>query len=181
MIKPLLLYPNRLLVGDNDFVDISLEEELTTWITDLIDTVRAYNAEGLAAPQIGINKRLFVIRENDTDYTVCINPRISAVSTELTDSTEGCLSFPGVNETLKRFNSIHVEYYDSNGSLQIRELVGLPAVAFQHELDHLNKVLFIEHMGALQKRLALKKLEKVKKQALLQRNRLQAILKQRDS
>jgi peptide deformylase len=138
-----------------------------------------YRAEGLAANQVGELVRMFVIRDAVTEeYITCINPEILASKTDLLDSKEGCLSFPGVNETVKRSEAIHVRYQDEGGQVQEVWFTGVNAVAFQHELDHLNGILFTKHMGKLQKRMALKKLAKVQRHGKRQFKQMQKILAQ---
>lgn len=151
------------------------DDRIVQLSVDLTETAKMHNAEGLAAIQIGVLYQAFVIKDGD-EFITCINPEIIEASSETVNSKEGCLSFPGVNETVKRAAEIHVKYKDENGAEHTRWLVGVPAVAFQHELDHLKGVLFIDHMGKLQKHLALKKLQKVNRRTKIQMENIQKML-----
>jgi len=160
-IKEILHYPNPILKQQTDPVEI-FDEGIAQLSADLRDTAKAFRAEGLAANQIGALYSMFVIRDFESqEYITCINPQILAVHTDQVDSNEGCLSFPGVLERLKRAESVRVTYQDEGGLVTERWLSGITSVAFQHELDHLQGKLFIDRMGNLQKRLALKRLDKV--------------------
>lgn len=161
-IKPILQYPNRLLAQAAEPITV-FDETVAKLSADLRETAKAFAAEGLAATQVGELVRMFVIKDQATnEYITCINPVITAINLVADlDSLEGCLSFPGVNEKIKRHSSIRVTYQDEGGAETSRVLADVNAVAFQHELDHLNGIVFTAHMGQLQKRLALKRLTKV--------------------
>ena len=172
--KEILRFPNNKLMVAADPVEV-FDEKMTQLSADLQETAGVYNAEGLAANQVGVLYRVFVIRDNK-EYVTCFNPSILGMSTELVDSLEGCLSFPGVNETIKRAESVHVSYQNEGGEEQNRWLSGVAAVAFQHELDHLNGVVFTDHMGKLQKHLAMKKLDKVNRRLNAQTKNVKKML-----
>lgn len=163
-IKEILHYPHPMLKAKTEPVEV-FGDTVSTLSADLRDTAKAFRAEGLAANQIGSTYSMFVIRDSDTqEYVTCINPKILAVQPDQeVDSNEGCLSFPGLLERLKRAAYVQVSYQDEGGAVTERWLSGINAVAFQHELDHLNGKLFIDHMGPTQKRLAIKRLAKVSK------------------
>ena len=103
-----------------------------------------YDADGvgLAAPQLGINKRIFVMdcsrEDEDKDCIIVINPKIEHQSKELGSYKEGCLSIPGITEEISRPKIIQVVYQDLNGGVQRASYDGLWSTCFQHELDHLN-------------------------------------------
>lgn len=160
-IKEILHYPHPMLSRSTDPVTV-FDESISTLSADLRETAKMFNAEGLAATQVGEAVRMFVIKDGD-DYITCVNPDILSVKKELTNSNEGCLSFPGVHENIKRFDAVHVRYQDESGQETVRWLSGVPAVAFQHERDHLNGIVFTAHMGKLQRHMALKRLAKVSK------------------
>ena len=121
-------------------------------IDDLVDTVRAADGAGLAAPQIGVPLRVFVveIRAGNPRYpykppfplTVCVNPVVTPVGDETYPSYEGCLSIPGLRGRLERHAEVLVEFSDRDGNAQELRVAGLTAGTFQHELDHLDGVLF---------------------------------------
>lgn len=121
------------------------------WIEDLIDTMRAADGAGLAANQIGIPYRLFVMEVNDNPrypykppipLTVVINPEIEFLSDETFPSNEGCLSVPQIRATVERHVEIAVSYRDRRGTKRSREVRGYSACTWQHEYDHLNGILF---------------------------------------
>ena len=97
------------------------------------------NGIGLAAPQVGISKRVFVMLVHGR-FRACFNPEITKISNVLTNYDEGCLSFPGEQCTILRPDWITVIYYDADGTAVEDTLVGLEARCFQHELDHLNGI-----------------------------------------
>ena len=94
---------------------------------------------GLAANQCGERVRMFIMLI-DGEFWECFNPEITEHSTDLTEFNEGCLSFKGEYVIIKRPSKISVKYYDSEGTLYVEQLEGLPARCFQHELDHLNGI-----------------------------------------
>ncbi|MEB3287552.1 MAG: peptide deformylase [Vampirovibrionales bacterium] len=120
-------------------------------VEDMFDTMYAYNGCGLAAPQVGVSKRIFVLDcstdENPMPQMVFINPVISK-KTGAVVSREGCLSFPGVYTDVKRYKSVVVRYMDLKGKQQqmVVEDGSLLCRAIQHELDHLDGVLFVDHV-----------------------------------
>lgn len=176
-IKNILQFPNSMLAQSADLV-VVFDEKIAELSADLRETAKAFNAEGLAATQVGALYRMFVIKDHTTnEYITCINPVITTiqVSPDL-DSVEGCLSFPGVYEKVKRHSSIRVSYQDEGGVETDRTLSEVNAVAFQHELDHLNGIVFTAHMGKLQKHLALKKLEKTKRLMKRQSQQIEAMM-----
>jgi peptide deformylase len=123
---------------------------------------------GLAATQVGINLRIFVIdtaaEDEPSDLRVFINPEI--LTTDGAQSwTEGCLSFPGVTEEIKRAERVRARALGRDGNPFELEADGLLAVAIQHETDHLNGVLFIDKLSALKKRMMSRKLAKAQKES----------------
>ena len=94
---------------------------------------------GLAANQCGERVRMFIMLI-DGEFWECFNPEIAEFSADLTEFNEGCLSFKGESCIIKRPSAINVKYYDSEGTLHVERLEGLPARCFQHELDHLNGI-----------------------------------------
>lgn len=114
---------------------------------EMVKFMRDQNGIGLAAPQIGIRKRLFVMEINGQVYH-CFNPRILEFGNELEVLSEGCLSFPGEECTIKRPKEITVSYTDEQGiTNKVEKLTGLAARCFQHELDHLNGVTMQQRLG----------------------------------
>lgn len=167
-IREILVYPDKRLLVKTELVvpteDGKFQPEVLAICEDMKETVKAYEAEGLAATQLGSDVRAFVIKtRDDLDYMVCINPAMIGIMSECASTmTEGCLSFPSVNEAISRYSDIRVRFTKETGETIEEDLSGVRAIAFQHELDHLNGVLFIDQMGSTQKYLALKKLNKLK-------------------
>jgi len=169
-IKPILTHPNPKLREKS--VEIP-EEEITgedtkQLITDMKDTIVAYGAQGLAAVQIGVLKRLFVTVADDEDYRVYINPVLSFEYPDKAMNTEGCLSFPGVLELVKRYEEVNIEAFNEEGKKFQLSADELSAVAIQHEYDHLDGVLFIDHMSRLKKKYILKRVSKLRKQGRIE-------------
>lgn len=123
---------------------------------------------GLAAPQVGISQRFFIIdlmEEERNNPRIFINPEITFFSTEENTYKEGCLSLPDQFEEVIRPSSIKVRFKNENFDDQEIEADGLLATCIQHELDHLNGVLFVDHLSRLKKEMILKRLTKRKKTA----------------
>lgn len=126
-------------------------EEVQTWITDMIDTMRHANGAGISANQVGIPHRIFVmeITENPRypykpkmPLTIVINPEISYLSDKKFTSNEGCLSVPNMRANVERHLEISVSYYDEKGVHQTLIINGYSACTWQHEYDHLDGILF---------------------------------------
>ena len=169
-VKKILLYPDPLLLMRSAKISI-FDKNLVNLSKDLIDTMYDADGVGLAAPQIGINKRIFVMdcssENEEKDCRVVINPEIEHASEELGSYKEGCLSIPGITEEISRPKVIKVLYQDVNGVLQRDTYDDLWSICFQHELDHLNGKLFIDHLRPMKKILVknrMKKSSKKKKQ-----------------
>lgn len=134
----------------------SLEEpETQSFIDDLIETMRHYNGAGLAAPQVLDSRRIVAIEVSsnprypykpDIPLTVLVNPEIEPLTDETFDNNEGCLSVPNLRGVTQRFVRIGVTALDRQGRRVEKEVRGLSAVTFQHEVDHLNGKLFIDRV-----------------------------------
>jgi peptide deformylase len=110
---------------------------------EMLRFMRANNGIGLAANQLGMAKRLFVM-EVDGIARICFNPSVNVESTELVTMEEGCLSFPGAKVTITRPESVTVSYQKADGDVVAAVLEGMEARCFQHELDHLNGTTMIK-------------------------------------
>ena len=165
-VKKILLYPDPLLLMRSAKINI-FDKNLVNLSKDLIDTMYDADGVGLAAPQIGINKRIFVMdcssENEEKDCRVVINPEIEHASEELGSYKEGCLSIPGITEEISRPKVIEVLYQDINGVLQRNTYDDLWSICFQHELDHLNGKLFIDHLRPMKKILVKNKIKKSSK------------------
>jgi peptide deformylase len=132
------------------------DPDTQTLVEDLIDTMRYYNGAGLAAPQVMASRRIVVIEVNsnprypykpDIPLTVLVNPEIEPLGDETFANNEGCLSVPGFRGVTDRFVRIGVRALDRHGQAIEREVKGLSAVTFQHEVDHLNGTLFLDRVA----------------------------------
>ena len=122
------------------------DEHLKQMVEDVFETMYKYNGVGLAAPQIGILKRVLVIDTGEEGEKLeMINPTITKLEKEVILS-EGCLSFPNVFGNVRRYNYTEAEYMTKDGEKKIIKAEGLLAQAIQHEIDHLNGVLFIDQV-----------------------------------
>ena len=123
---------------------------------------------GLAAPQVGEALRLVVLdlqKQDQPDPLVLVNPEIMAASTELATREEGCLSLPGHYAEVARPARVRVRYHDLAGAKREIESDGLLATCLQHELDHLDGVLFVDHLSPLKRNMILRKITKETKRA----------------
>jgi peptide deformylase len=159
-IRTILHYPDPRLRQPGAKVE-RITAELRQLVDDMAETMYAAPGVGLAATQIGERVQLFVVdcaaEGEPSDFRVFINPEILA--TEGTQTfDEGCLSFPGAREEIDRAAKVRVRAQDCDGKWFELEAEGLLAVAIQHEYDHLQGVLMIDHLGALKKRLLHRKM-----------------------
>jgi peptide deformylase len=162
MVRTILHYPDKRLREPGKKVE-AFTPELNALIDDMAETMYAAPGVGLAAPQIGEPLQLFIIDIADEDepseLQVFVNPEIVEATGELSWQ-EGCLSFPGITEEIDRAAHVRVRAQDRDGKTFELEAEGLLAVAIQHEFDHLQGQLMIDHMGPLKKRLTHRKMVK---------------------
>ena len=159
----LRIYPDPILKEVAKEVEV-VDNDIKLLVSNLYDTMRKYNGIGLAAPQIGINKRVCVIEFNNQSYTL-INPIILEQRGSMV-STEGCLSFPSVMLTHERPEYIKVESLNLDNNIVTYEVQGLYAHAFSHEIDHLNGITFIDFLSNLKKDYIKRKMLKIKRKYL---------------
>ena len=147
----------------------AVDDGVRTLVADMIETMYAAAGIGLAAIQVGVDRRVLVIdlqeREDEDkkpirDPRAYINPEIIAESEETTVYNEGCLSIPEQYAEVARPTSCTVRWLDEQGATHEEEMTGLLATCMQHEIDHLNGVLFIDHISRLKRSMLLKKLDK---------------------
>ncbi len=131
-------------------------------VEEMKEAMKQAAGVGLAAPQVGIAKRLFLATLDEKLY-VMINPKISPLSTDTEIREEGCLSIPGVWVDVERYVKIKLNAQDINGESVEMELEGFPARVIQHELDHLNGVLIIDRITPAERRKLAEQLEEIKK------------------
>lgn len=157
-IKDLVLYPDDVLRVQCRPVE-EITDDVRALVKDMIDTMYDAPGIGLAAPQIGSDLRICVIDTSAPDdpdnLWVLINPEIIQKEGKIVWE-EGCLSIPGVFHDVKRAESVTVRATDINGDTYEIEATGLEAVCLQHEIDHLNGVLFLDHLSRLKLRMAKK-------------------------
>jgi peptide deformylase len=127
-----------------------VDDELRRFIADLFETMYAARGVGLAANQVGAARRVAVI-DADGERLVLVNPRIVEASGKDT-AEEGCLSIPDLYGDVTRPDRVVLEALDQDGTPYQRELTGLPARAVQHEIDHLDGILFLDHLSLLKRR-----------------------------
>jgi len=177
MIYPILAYGHPILRKiakdiDNDYPD------LDKLIDEMFENMYHSNGVGLAAPQIGLSIRLFVIdaspfaefddleeenREQLKGKRVFINAHILEETGKEWDFNEGCLSVPGINEDVRRYETIKIEYFDADFNKKTEVISGILARVIQHEYDHLDGILFTDHLSSFKKRILKRKLENISK------------------
>ncbi len=137
------------------------------FMADMLETMYEAPGVGLAAPQVGVLKRIIVVdpvREGEAKQPLMMaNPEIIWASDETKLHEEGCLSLPEEYESVTRPDRIKVRYVDERNELRTIEADGILAVVIQHEMDHLEGVLFVDHISALKRNIILRRLGKIKK------------------
>ena len=140
-------------------VDNIHSPQIQNLIDNLLTTVIAANGVGIAAPQVAARDRLFIVASRPNPRypnapqmqpTAMINPQILAHSEQLVTGWEGCLSIPGIRGLVPRYQAIEVEYSDRTGKLHKQELTDFVARIFQHELDHLDGIVFVDRLQSTQ-------------------------------
>ena len=164
-IKPIITEPNKILRQKSIEVE-SVGKEEQKLMDDMLDTMYDANGIGLAAIQIGVPKRIIVMdiakNEEKRSPLYFVNPVIKIKNSELSTYEEGCLSVPNYFAEIDRPKKCDVEYLDYNGEKKILNAEGLLATCIQHEMDHLEGVLFIDYLSKLKKTMIIKKLSKQK-------------------
>jgi len=177
-LLPILTYPDTELRKEAPEVD-GVDDELRTLLDDMAETMYAAPGVGLAAIQVGRMVRALVMDLPEPDdegrspgeavtpegeqlygLVALVNPRVVEASGEPISWEEGCLSVPGIFEEVKRPGRVRVEALDREGQPLVFEATGLPAVAVQHEIDHLDGVLFIDRLPPVKRRLVKKRIDK---------------------
>jgi len=162
-LLPILTAPAPVLKQKASLVD-TVTPDIRQLLEDMLETMYAAPGIGLAAPQIGISKRLIVVdvagKDDEKKPYRMINPTLAWVSEEDSTYEEGCLSVPQHYADVVRPAAIRVEYLDETGNHQSLEADGLLATCIQHEIDHLDGILFIDHLSALKRNIILRKLLK---------------------
>jgi len=164
-VKEILIEPNKLLRQVSESVEKVGDEERTL-MNDMLDTMYAAPGIGLAAIQIGVPKRIIVMDisrdENKKEPMYFVNPIIKNKNVEKAKYEEGCLSVPDQFAEIERPNTCEVEYLDYDGKKKLLKADGLLATCIQHEMDHLEGILFIDYLSKLKKSMIIKKHSKIK-------------------
>ena len=165
-IRPIITAPDPRLKTVSEAVD-RVNDSIRKLADDMVDSMYAADGIGLAAIQIGVPKRMLVMdldqKDGGRNPRLFINPKVVWASEEMAKMEEGCLSVPEAWEDVERPARITAEYLDRDGALQTLEADGLLATCLQHEIDHLNGVLFIDHISRLKRGIVMRKLTKAKK------------------
>lgn len=161
-------YPDEVLRQKCEKVS-KVDDELRRFLDDMLETMYVDKGCGLAAPQVGVTKRIIVVDDNpsDEDKSVrhpmyLINPEIIWRSDEMVLFNEGCLSLPEQRAEVERHEKVRVHYTDYNGNEQEILADELLAIILQHEIDHLDGVLYIDHLSRLKRTRLLNKLNKLR-------------------
>ncbi len=162
-IRPLVILPDAVLRQVSSPIE-AITPEIETLAADMLETMYDAPGIGLAAIQIGVAKRLVTIdlakQEEEKSPIVFVNPEITWSSEEMNTHEEGCLSIPEYYEEVDRPARVRVRYLDLGGKQQEIEAEGLLATCIQHEIDHLNGVLFIDHLSRLKRERVTKRFAK---------------------
>ena len=164
-VKTILTEPNKILRQISLTVK-KVEKEEQILMDDMLETMYDAKGIGLAAIQIGIPKRIIVMdisKDNEKNNPMYfVNPIIKNRNLNLSKYLEGCLSLPDQFAEVDRPSTCEVEYLDYNGNKKILKASGLLSTCIQHEMDHLEGILFIDHLSKLKKSMIIKKLSKIK-------------------
>jgi len=172
-ILPILEVPDPRLKTISQPVT-EFDDDLRKLVDDMFETMYVAPGIGLAAVQVSVPKRLLVIdlqepEEEDGEPVkkprVFINPEILDPSEDLATYSEGCLSVPDQYADIERPAAIRARWHDVDGKIHEEDMVGLMATCLQHEMDHLEGILFIDHLSRMKRQMVLKKLEKMRKAA----------------
>ena len=163
-------YPDEVLRQKCEKVS-KVDDELRRFLDDMLETMYADKGCGLAAPQVGVCKRIIVLDDNpsDEDKSVrrpmyLVNPEIIWRSDEMVLFNEGCLSLPDQRAEVERHEKVRVHYVDYNGNDQEILADDLLAIILQHEIDHLDGILYIDHLSRLKRSRLLSKLKKYREE-----------------
>lgn len=153
----ILEYPNPILRRATKPVTV-FDDNLRTFIDEMTIVMKDDDGVGIAAPQVGVSKKIAVVLVDGVRY-VLVNPKIVSVEGEQVGE-EGCLSFPGIFGDVKRAQSVVVDCQDETGAKKHHEVEGFTARAFQHEIEHLDGKLLIDHFSPMKRELIRKRLLK---------------------
>lgn len=164
-VLPLVIAPDPRLAICSEPVE-KVDDELRAFMDDMLETMYAEEGIGLAAVQVGVHKRILVMDlqiEGEKKPVFVVNPEIIETSEELNEYEEGCLSFPEQRAKVIRPKRIKVKHLDYHGKEQVLECDELLATCIQHEMDHLNGVVFVDHVSKMRRDMILRKVKKLQK------------------
>jgi len=165
-LRDIIILPDKRLRSVSKSV-VGIDREIRTLVDDMFETMYKAPGIGLAAIQVAVPARVVVMdlskREEKSEPRVFINPEITWRSDEMSSYEEGCLSIPDIHEEVERPTRVKVKYLDLDGKHQEADAEGLFATCIQHEVDHLNGVLFIDHISKLKRDRIIKKFGKAAK------------------
>ncbi|MQX38452.1 peptide deformylase [Roseospira navarrensis] len=169
-VLPIIVAPDPRLKKSAEPVD-AVDAEIARLMDDMLETMYAAPGIGLAAPQVGVLKRVIVVdvaREGEDPRPMGLaNPEVVWESEETNSHEEGCLSLPEMYDDVVRPSRVSVRYLDRDNVAREIEADGLLATCIQHEIDHLNGTLFVDHLSSLKRNMILRKLQKKKKSGTL--------------
>jgi peptide deformylase len=164
MVREILIWPDPGLKKKATPV-VKVDESIRALVNDMFETMYAADGVGLAAPQIGVLKNVIVLdttpRQPESKPVAMINPQILELEGSTT-YTEGCLSIPGEAEDVDRAAVVTVRFLDVDGKQQTVRAEGLLAIAIQHETDHLQGTMFVDHISTLKRELIKKRMKRLK-------------------
>ncbi|MCE9669493.1 peptide deformylase [Myxococcus stipitatus] len=164
MVREILIWPDPILKQKAKPV-AKVDDSVRALVKDMFETMYAADGVGLAAPQVGVLQRIIVLdttpRQPESKPLAMINPEIIAMEGETT-YTEGCLSIPGESEDVDRAAFVTVKYLDVDGNEQTLRCDELLAIAVQHETDHLNGTVFVDHVSTLKREIIRKRMKRLK-------------------
>ena len=167
MIRPILIHPDPRLKKVCDPVT-QITADLRKLASDMLETMYDAPGIGLAAPQVGVTRRLLVMDcmklPDAPRPMVLINPQVTWTSADLATYEEGCLSIPDQYAEVQRPDAATVRWMDLQGEMQEETFTGLWATCVQHEVDHLNGKLFIDYLGLMKRQMITRKMEKLKRE-----------------
>ena len=176
-ILKILQYPEKSLLQPSEPIKITnntVDDKIKTLIKDMGETMFQAPGVGLAAPQIGINKRIIVYdamaesseeESPDKEFKALINPEIIKKSGSIASENEACLSVPDFKSNVKRFENVTVKGLDAEGKKLEFEVEGIFAIIMQHEIDHLDGILFFERVSSLKRKMYIKRIAKKLKES----------------
>ncbi|HDL01157.1 MAG TPA: peptide deformylase [candidate division Zixibacteria bacterium] len=162
-VRPIVIYGDPVLREVSEKVE-NFDKELKNLVSNMVDTLKEAQGLGLAAVQIGVTKRVFIVDLSAVDITeklrIFVNPEILDTSDE-SEYEEGCLSFPGIYQKITRPGKVKIKAFDIDGNAFELDITGLAARAILHEYDHLDGELFIDHMSTMTKTMLKGRLKKL--------------------